>query len=154
MTTLTRRNGTGLDLRHPKGELNRLFDEVDAILNRSLRTFGRSGLWSDAFTPLADIEETDDAFVLDVELPGIDRKDVSVEVRGRWVTISGERTERERKGIFRTKTRVTGRFHYEAVLPEDIDVDRVTATYEDGVLTLHAPKAEPARSQARKVEIH
>ena len=113
-----------------------------------------AGLWSDAFTPLADIEETDDAFVLEVELPGIDRKDVSVEVRGRWVTISGERTERERKGIFRTKTRVTGRFHYEAVLPEDIDVDRVTATYEDGVLTLHAPKAEPARSKAGKVEIH
>jgi HSP20 family molecular chaperone IbpA len=46
-----------------------------------LRTFDRSGLWWDAFTSHADIEETDDAFVLEVELPGIDRKDASVEVR-------------------------------------------------------------------------
>jgi HSP20 family protein len=80
-------------------------------------------------------------------------EDASVEVRGRRVIVSGERKERECNGIFRTKARVAGRFRYDAVLPGDIDADAVTASYEDGVLLVRAPKPESERSKARKIEI-
>ena len=151
MTTLTQRNGTGLDLRHPKGELNRLFDEVDAILNRSLRPFGRSGLWSDAFTPLADIEETDDAWIVEAEVPGAKRDDIDIELREGELVITGEIKERERKGIIRRQTRRVGRFEYRVRLPGQTDAEKVDASLNDGVLRVSVPKAEQAK--ARRIEI-
>ena len=155
MTTLMRRNNGSLDVRDPLVDLDRAVAEVDTVLNRVFESLGRnhSTGWS-RFTPLADIEETDDAFIVEVELPGIDRRDASAEVRGRRLVVTGERKERERKGIFRTKTRVTGRFHYEAVLPTDVDADGVVATYQDGVLTVRLPKPASEVSRARRIEIH
>lgn len=153
MATLARRNGSSLDVRDPFLELDRLEDQVEAMLDRAFASFRRPGLWSGTFTPLADIEETDDAYVIEIELPGIKREDASVEVRGRRVIVSGERKERERNGIFRTKVRVAGRFHYEALLPGEIDADAVTARYEDGVLVVRAPKPESERSKMRKIEV-
>lgn len=105
------------------------------------------------FVPAADLEETDDAYVLEVELPGVRKKDVQVQTHGRRITVSGERRERERTGILRRRTRVTGRFHYEVTLPGDIDMDPVTANMDEGVLTVHVPKAADERTRSRKVEI-
>lgn len=157
MTTLARRNsGSSLDGRDPLLELNRLVGEIDSVLDRAFASLGRPGfsnLLDGVFTPLVDIEETDDAYVIEIELPGIKREHASVEVQGRRIVVTGERKERERKGIFRTKTRVTGRFHYEAHLPGDIDAGSVTANYENGVLLVRAPKPESERSKARKITV-
>ena len=57
------------------------------------------------FTPRADVEETDDAYVIEVEVPGVAKKDIDVSVAGRRLTITGERKERERVGILRRRTR-------------------------------------------------
>lgn len=65
------------------------------------------------FTPLADVEETDDACVVEIDLPGVKRDHVAIEVAGRRLTVSGERKERERVGILRRRTRTVGRFQYE-----------------------------------------
>jgi HSP20 family protein len=73
--------------------------------------------------------------------PGVHKKDVEVEVSGRRVTISGERKERERAGVLRRRTRTTGRFSYDLVLPCEIDEDAVTASLDNGVLTVTVPKA-------------
>ena len=157
MTTLARKNNDSpLDVRDPIPELNRLVGEIDSVLGRAFASLGRPGLspiWSGAFTPLADIEETDDAYLIEVELPGIKREDASVEVQGRRIIVTGERKERERNGIFRTKTRVTGRFEYEALLPGEIDPDNVTASYENGVLVLRAPKPESERVKVRRIPV-
>ena len=139
--------------RHPLSEFNRLMGDLDAFMERAFAALPQLDTWTGAFTPLADIEETDDAYVIEIELPGIKREDASVEVQGRRVVVTGERKERERKGVFRTKARVTGRFHFEALLPGDIDPEQVTANYDDGVLVVRAPKPESERSQARKIEI-
>lgn len=104
-----------------------------------------------AFLPLADLEESDDAFTVEVKLPGVDKDDVNIEVSGRRVTVSGERKERERKGVLRPRHPQLGRFFHEAVLPGDVNEDDVTATLNDGVLTVPLPKAETARH--RRVEI-
>ena len=102
---------------------------------------------ADSFTPLADVEEAEDGFTVEVELPGVDKKDVDIAVDGRRLTITGERKERERVGILRRRTRSVGRFQYEVVLPSDVDADAVTASLDDGVLTVRAPKASNGRAR-------
>jgi HSP20 family protein len=103
------------------------------------------------FTPLADVEETDDAYVIEIELPGVDKKDIDVSVAGRRLTITGERKEKERVGVLRRRTRRVGRFEYDIQLPGDVDDQGVTASLTEGVLTARVPKATTER--ARKIPI-
>jgi HSP20 family protein len=105
----------------------------------------------DGFTPRADVEETDDAYVIEVEVPGVNKKDIDVSVAGRRLTITGERKERERVGILRRRTRRVGRFEYDIQLPGDVDDKGVGAELVDGVLTVRVPKATTER--ARRIEI-
>lgn len=104
-----------------------------------------------AWTPLADLSETEDAYVLEVDVPGVRREDMDIQVSERELTITGELKEREREGNVRHRTRRTGRFEYRALLPEDVKAEDVSATLEDGVLTLTIPKAKAAKP--RHIEI-
>jgi len=103
------------------------------------------------FTPLADIEESDTAWTIEAELPGVDKKDVEVEVHGRTVVISGERKEKERTGVLRQRRRVTGSFRYEVSPGGDFDADRITANLTDGELVITVPKAEA--DKPRKISV-
>jgi HSP20 family protein len=104
------------------------------------------------WTPLVDIEETDNAWIVEAELPGVRRKDVNVEARDSEVVITGEIKERERKGIIRRRTRRTGRFEYRVTLPGRVDADKVEAKVADGVLTVRIPKSEQAGAQRIEVQ--
>ena len=97
------------------------------------------------FIPLADVEETEDAYVVEMELPGVDKKDINVELSGRRVTVTGERKEKERKGTVRRRTRMVGRFRYEILLPGSVDDQSVDAQLNDGVLTIRIPMATAER---------
>jgi HSP20 family protein len=105
------------------------------------------------WTPLADITETDDAYVVEVELPGVNKDQVNVDVNDRELIISGEITEpQEEEGRRRRRrARRTGRFEFRATLPGDINPEGVNATLSDGILTLTVPKSEAARP--RHVEV-
>jgi HSP20 family protein len=104
------------------------------------------------FAPLADVEETDDSYVVEIELAGVKRDDIDVSLDGRQLIVTGERKEKERVGILRRRTRVTGQFRYEVTLPNvDVDAD-VTANYSDGVLTVRVPK--PARERPRRIPVN
>ena len=104
-----------------------------------------------AFTPLADVEETHDAYVAEIELPGIASDDLSVEVAGRRLTVTGERKEKERVGILRKRTRTVGRFHYEVLLPGEVDEENVQASLEASVLTVRVPK--PVSQRPRRIPV-
>lgn len=108
---------------------------------------GAAGIWA----PLVDIEETDDAWLVEAELPGVKQEDVNVEVSDSELAISGELKERERKGILRRRTRRTGQFDYRVTLPGEADADRIEASLEKGVLTVRVPK--PERARRRRIEI-
>jgi len=110
-----------------------------------------SGFEGVDFTPLADIEESDDAWMIEVELPGVKKKDIEVETRGRTVVITGERKEKERKGVLRQRRRVTGSFRYEVTVGGEFDPEAISARLADGELTITIPKAE--QDQPRKIKI-
>jgi HSP20 family protein len=130
----------------PFGELDRLNSQFRHLL----------GEWSgvdpmEGFTPPAEIEETEDAWLVDVEVPGVDREDIDIEVAGRRLSIKGERREKERAGVLRQRTRTVGRFQFEALLPGVIAEDGIEASLDGGVLHVRVPKSEEARP--RRIEI-
>ncbi len=96
-------------------------------------------------SPLADIEETDDSYLLDVELPGVRREDIDLLVDQGRLVVTGERHGRERVGLLRHRTRSTGRFVLAVTLPGPVDSESVAASFADGVLSVVVPKAERAR---------
>ncbi|MFL4903813.1 Hsp20/alpha crystallin family protein [Streptomyces sp. MMS24-I2-30] len=120
------------------------FDELFERMNRFLQAVGTApaaGSWS----PLADLQETDDVYIVEAELPGIKREDIDVEVGDRELSITGECEERGREGVLRRSTRRTRRFEYRALLPADVKAEEITATLADGVLTVTVPKAQAAK---------
>lgn len=104
-----------------------------------------------SWTPPFDLEETDDAFVVEVDVPGVRKEDVSVELADRVLHVHGEIKERERTGVLRRQSRRTGEFDYSLTLPGDVDPEHVEATLDNGVLTVRAPKVAVTRS--RRIEI-
>jgi HSP20 family protein len=109
--------------------------------------FGNGGPWA----PVVDVEEAEDAWIVEAELPGVKKKDVNVEMRDSELEISGEIKERERKGILRRRTRRTGRFDYRVTLSGQVDADKIDADLNDGVLTVRIPKSDHDR--ARRIEV-
>lgn len=133
-------------------ELQRISDEFNRLMARAFEGWQLPDLVP-AFSPPADIEETPDAYVVEVELPGIAREDIDVEVQGRRLTVRAERKERERTGFWRTKERVTGTVRYEALLPGEVNADDVSARLSDGVLTVRLGKPESERSSVRRIPV-
>ena len=96
-------------------------------------------------TPLADLTETDEAYVGEIEVPGVNRKDLTVEVAGTELRVTGEFVEKEKIGWLRHRTRRIGQFAYRTTLRGDIDTEHITANLAQGVLTVQVPKTEAAK---------
>ena len=146
MANMTRRPNQQVARWDPTPDMQNL----TTMMNRLLDGWGDMPLIEDAFIPSADVEETEDAFVVEVELPGVDKKDVDVALSGRRLTITGERKEKERTGVLRRRTRTTGRFRFELVLPADVDDNTIDASLESGVLTV---RVEKRAADQRHVEV-
>jgi HSP20 family protein len=135
----------------------RQLDQVTENMRRMLeQTFGGID-WSspllerEGWSPFVDLEETDDAYVLEAELPGVKRENVDIELVGNELRITGEIKERERKGTVRRSSRRTGRFDYRVSLPDHVDEAKIEASLTEGVLTVRLPKSE--RAQRRRIEV-
>jgi HSP20 family protein len=108
--------------------------------------------WSRDWTPAVDVEETEDAWIFEVELPGAKRDDVQVEVSDAELVISGKVDERERVGVVRRHARRRGSFEYRTTLPAAIDADEVKAKFDNGLLTVRVPR--PERAKKRRITIN
>jgi HSP20 family protein len=132
----------------PFRDLEEMQQRTLALLQRAFGDgLGDGGAW----VPAVDIEETEDAWLVEAELPGVKRDDVDIEVHENELQISGEIKERERTGILRRRTRRVGRFEYRVTLPTALDQDSIEASLDGGVLTVRVPKPESARR--RRIEI-
>ncbi len=106
-----------------------------------------------AFSPALDVEESDDAFTLHVELPGVDPETVDLSIEENVLTIAGQRdfySDKQADGFRRVERRF-GKFHRAVRLPDRVDSSAVEASYDNGLLTVTVPKAESAKP--RKIEI-
>jgi len=128
-------------------------ERIRRMLEQTLGSFGTPALLTEAatWTPLVDIEEEDDAYTLEAEVPGAKREDITIEMLGNELSISGEIKVRERKGIVRRTTRRVGRFDYRVTLPNHVDPKKIDAKLNDGVLTVRIPKSQ--QGQRQRIEV-
>jgi len=124
-----------------------IHDQMENLINAAFAGTAVELPWA----PAADVYETDDAYVIEAELPGVKRDEIDVSLHDRELAITGEVKEREGRGVRRRKQRRVGQFEYRVYLPGDIDADRVEASLNEGVLTVTVPKA--ATEKDRHIEV-
>jgi len=123
---------------------------VDEFLGRQFESEGPT-VWQ----PRVDIEESEDAYVVRAELPGMKLGDIKITVEDNQLTIRGEkRREEEKKGTtYHRVERVYGAFERSFTLGHLVDSDRIEALYRDGVLQVRIPKAEQAKAREIPIQV-
>src|SRR2546425_13147144 len=123
----------------PVLDLHRRMEEVMERLLRDVKPLEAPAPW----TPRADIHETPEAFVVTMEIPGVEREEIDIVVEGLYLTISGHRTEPSSPECMRWHQMeiAHGRFERVLALPQEVEAERITATYRDGFLHITIPRA-------------
>jgi HSP20 family protein len=145
---LPERSRIGSESWSPLSELGQLNERMRRMLDQ---TFGGMLDEPAGWIPAVDIEELEDTYVVDAEVPGVNREDVNIEVSGNELTISGETKERKRDGITRRRARRVGQFEFRVMLPSEVNPEGVDAKLDNGVLTVRIPKA--AGAKRRRIEV-
>jgi HSP20 family protein len=152
--------------RHPLTTLQREIDRLFEDFGRgSWRwPFGRAltelePMWSNVTSwstmPAVDVVEKDKAYEITAELPGIDEKNVELTVSGGMLSIKGEKSEEKeekQKGYYLSE-RQYGSFQRSFALPEDVEADKIDASFKNGVLTVSLPKKAEAVKPEKKISI-
>jgi HSP20 family protein len=146
-----RRELPALHVSHPAvplmDEVNRLFDDFF----RDFPTFGAST----AFVPNLALEETDAALKLSAELPGLEEKDFELSVEDSVLTLRGEKRNEStsEKGGWTRSERSYGKFERRIALPAEIEADKASATFKNGVLEVTLPKRPEAKPKAHTITV-
>ena len=135
----------------PFREIEDAWSRMGALLGDVFGGERRPGTFFSSFGLPVDIEETDDQFVVEIDLPGVRREDMSIDLRENELYITGEIKPRERTGKMRRQSRPVGRFEHQITLPGEVNPDSVEATLHSGVLTVKLAKAK--RATARHIEV-
>ena len=140
----------------PFRDLLSIQDEMNRLFRRTLSE-GDSGDAAEArprWAPALDIAERDDAYVVHVEVPGVNPDDLEVTLEEGVLTVKGERrfTEESTKEHYHRVERRYGAFRRSITLPTQVMTDAIDATFKDGVLEITVPKA--AEAKPRRIEVH
>lgn len=110
--------------------------------------------YDDAWTPALDVKETDDVYVVSVETPGLDRKDINIQFKDSILSISGEKTResKEESDQYHRLERRYGSFTRQVRVVGDVKNDKIKAAYDNGVLSVTLPKAEEAKPRQISIE--
>lgn len=155
MSNLTRWQRPGLQNWFGFGRLNDLRDELDRLFEAPLSELSRTSQLLSGWTPPLDVHEDKDNLYVRAELPGMKKEEIEVSLHDGSLTISGERkseqnlTEAE---VYRAE-RFFGRFQRTISLPTTVDSAKVSARYQDGILTVTLAKAEEAKPKHINVNI-
>jgi len=143
MTLSPTRDRSRMSRWDPFAGFDDLYQEMSRLLTTAFPDASRISV--NAWSPPVDVEETDDSYVVEADVPGVRPDDVSVEVHGNELRISGEVEEHEREGVVRRQTHRSGRFDYRVSLPGDVEAEGCEADLDNGVLTLRLPKTTTSR---------
>jgi HSP20 family protein len=121
------------------------WQELEAAERRMRRLFDETGIAA-ATVPNADVYETEDEFVVEVEAPGYEEKDLEVELTDHTLTVKGRReeTKEKKEKSFQLNERLQASFERRFALPSDVEAGTISATFAKGVLEIHAPKSKEA----------
>ena len=110
---------------------------------------------ADFFAPSAEAAATEEFYEINMELPGVSSDDIDVSVHDGSITIKGQkRSQREERGrTYFFSEREYGAFQRSFKLPADVEPNKVTADFNEGVLSIRIPKAEPPQNEAHKIEV-
>lgn len=148
-----RKQETQLSNWHPFEEMATIHERINQLFNR----LGGEELLSveQAWTPLMDVVETDKEITLKLDVPGMERKDLSVEVDDGGLIIKGERKreKKEEKGDYIHIERGYGSFLRRFPLPDYVDREKINATCQDGILNVAMAKTPGKKSKAKAIEI-
>lgn len=144
--------------------IHQLRDEMDRLFENTFKGMGLSSFNRDFFAPFSasallkpqvDIAATEKEYTVSVEVPGINEKDVNVEISNNTMTIRGEKKqEREdkEKDYYRVE-RSYGSFQRVLSLPEDVDQENIEATFKKGVLSIKMPRKALPESDVKQIKI-
>lgn len=144
---------TGRTRRGTRSALPELRTEMDRLLEDFFGGRGGNGSTLGSFAPPTDLYETEDAYVVEAELPGFSRGDIHVSLEDGTLSISGRREVTDEKKSYRRRERAEGRFERRFSLPRSVKAEDVKARMENGILRVQVPKAEEARSRKIEVEV-
>ncbi len=138
----------------PRHEMRRMQREFDRLFDNFFPTHpsngnGESAVWA----PRTDLSETEDAYLINLDLPGLTKEDVEISFHDGTLSINGERRHEETEED-RTVVRVErsyGRFYRAFTLPQTADTENIEATFGDGVLNIRVPKVEEVKP--RRIDI-
>jgi HSP20 family protein len=133
----------------PFRDIEDFYDRIGRLLESTSREAGSAV--PIPWLPPVDLEETEDAYTVEADLPGVAREDVSIEVNERELLVTGEIKERKRLGRLHRRARPTGRFEYRLGLPGEVDASGAEATLSGGVLSIRLPKTHDAKP--KRIEI-
>jgi HSP20 family protein len=141
-------------------EIDRLFDSAFRGFGLPWSPFGQDGPLGARMTdtllkPTLDLGATDKEYTISVEIPGVDEKEISLEIANNTLTIRGEKKqekEEKDKNYYRME-RSYGAFQRVLALPEDADQEAVKAKFKRGVLTVTMPRRGLPQSQARRIDV-
>ncbi len=137
------------ELEKMRREMDRLWDSI--FEGRSGRSPEELGEWH----PTLDISETKNDFVVKAELPGIDSKDIDISLTNDVLTIKGEKKQEkdEKNENYHLVERSYGSFVRSVRLPGEIQSDKISASYKNGILRVTLPKSEAAKKKEIKIKV-
>lgn len=140
-------------------EMDRLFGDFERQWGWPRSTFSIEPFWRReaawATAPAVDVTETDKAYELTAELPGLSEKDLDLKIANDVLTIKGEKQEEkeEKKKDYYLSERRCGTFERSFRLPEGVDTDKIEASFKNGVLKVMLPKTPEAQKTAKKIDV-
>lgn len=141
----------------PFREMSSLQERMNRLMSdfRTRSPFGEEEMAQGAWIPAVDIYETKESIILNVELPGVTKEDIALEVKDSTLTIKGEKKleKNVKEESFHRMERSYGSFTRAFTLPSTVQQDKVKAKFRDGILEIMLPKAEEAKPKQIKVDV-
>jgi HSP20 family protein len=142
---------------HPFEDIEKVRSEMDRLVDTFL--FGvpqRGDFWEEAeWLPAVDVAETKNEIVVNVEIPGMDSKEFDISLSEGKLTVKGEKKQDrvEKEENYHLTERRYGTFSRSILLPQEVESDKISTSYKNGVLTVTLPKSDGAKKKEIKIKV-